>query len=93
MIKSFYDRLTAKLHAGLAPKGISREVAKMARARLIELDTVERLDDLAAHQGLRLEKLSGDRRGQHSIRVNQQFRICFIWRKGNAERVEFCDYH
>ena len=53
----------------------------------------QRLDDLRLPPGNRLEALSGDRRGQHSIRINQQWRICFRWTDGGAEDVEICDYH
>ena len=57
------------------------------------LDDAERLEDMAAVPGNRLETLGGGRKGQHSIRINDQWRICFIWRKGAAERVEIVDYH
>jgi len=57
------------------------------------LDDAERLEDMAAVPGNRLESPGGDRKGQHSIRINDQWRICFIWRKGAAERVEIVDYH
>ncbi|WP_420541377.1 type II toxin-antitoxin system RelE/ParE family toxin [Phreatobacter oligotrophus] len=57
------------------------------------LDTVTRLDDLRVPPGNRLEALKGDRTGQHAIRVNDQWRICFVWRDGDAYEVEFCDYH
>lgn len=61
--------------------------------RLFLLDTVTRLDDLRVPPGNRLEMLRGTRSGQHSIRVNDQWRICFVWREGDAHDVEFCDYH
>ena len=93
MIKSFHDRMTAKLHAGLCPKGVSRDLARAAYVKLLALDAADRLEALATHSGMKLEKLSGDRKGQHSIRVNIQFRICFIWTGNDAEHVEFCDYH
>jgi proteic killer suppression protein len=57
------------------------------------LDAAERLDDLRVPPGNRLEKLSGDRSGQHSIRINDQWRLCFVWREGNAYDVEIVDYH
>lgn len=93
MIKSYRDRQTAKLAAGIVPKGIGRELAGAAHRKLVMLDAAARLEDLAARPGLRLEKLSGDRAGQHSIRVNIQWRICFVWSGSDAEQVEFCDYH
>ena len=57
------------------------------------LDDAERLEDMAAVPGNRLEALGGDRKGQHSIRINAQWRICFVWREGAAEDVEIVDYH
>jgi proteic killer suppression protein len=60
---------------------------------LFLLDTVTRLEDLRVPPGNRLEALSGDRRGQHAIRVNDQRRICFVWREGDPHEVEFVDYH
>jgi len=57
------------------------------------LDAAERLEDLRVSPGNRLEKLSGDRQGQYSIRINDQWRICFEWREGNAYEVEIVDYH
>ena len=57
------------------------------------LDDAEKLEDMAAVPGNRLERLGGNRKGQHSIRINDQWRICFIWRNGAAESVEIVDYH
>lgn len=57
------------------------------------LDAAERLEDMAVIPGNRLEALSGDRSGQHSVRINDQWRICFVWRNGAAENVEIVDYH
>ena len=93
MIRSFRDRLTADLAAGKAPKRVPRDVAERAVRKLFLLDTVTRLDDLRVPPGNRLEALSNERRGQHSIRVNDQWRICFVWRDGDAHDVEFVDYH
>ncbi len=61
--------------------------------KLFLIDTVTQLADLRVPPGNRLEALQGSRSGQHSIRVNEQWRICFIWREGDAYDVEFCDYH
>ena len=61
--------------------------------KLVQIDAAERLDDLRIPPGNRLEALKGDRRGQHSIRVNDQWRICFRWRDGDAYDVEIVDYH
>jgi len=61
--------------------------------KLVMLDSAESLQDLRVPPGNRLEKLSGDRKGQHSIRINDQWRICFEWRDGDAYQVEIADYH
>jgi proteic killer suppression protein len=93
MIWSFRNRLTQGLAAGKAPKRVPRDVAERAVRELFLLDTVTRLEDLRAPLGNRLEALGGGRRGQHSIRVNEQWRICFVWCDGDAYDVEFVDYH
>ena len=93
MIRSFRDKLTADLAAGKAPKRVPRDVAERAVRKLFLLDTVTRLDDLRVPPGNRLEALGGERRGQHSIRVNEQWRICFVWRDADAYDVEFVDDH
>lgn len=93
MIRSFRDKLTQALRRGEAPKGMPRDVAKRAVTKLFMLDTVTRLTDLRVPPGNRLEALSGDRAGQHSIRVNDQWRLCFVWRDGDAYDVELVDYH
>ena len=66
---------------------------RVALRKLLILHAADSLDDLRVPPGNRLEALKGDRRGQHSIRVNQQWRICFVWRQGNAFQVEIVDYH
>ena len=68
-------------------------IANVARRKLRMLDDAETLEDVAAVPGNRFEALGGGREGQHSIRVNDQWRICFVWRKGAAECVEIVDYH
>lgn len=75
------------------PKGFTSGIANVARRKLRMLDAAERLDDLHAPPGNRLEALSGDRIGQHSVRINDQWRICFVWRDGNVHDVEITDYH
>ena len=92
MIRSFKDRLTEDLAAGGA-EAHSRDVGERAVRKLFLLETVTRLEDLRVPPGNRLEALSGDRRGAHSIRVNEQWCICFVWRDGDAYDVEFVDYH
>ena len=69
------------------------DIQRKARMKLEILDAAEKLDDLKVPLGNRLEKLSGDREGQHSIRINQQWRICFRWKNGDCYNVEIVDYH
>jgi proteic killer suppression protein len=68
-------------------------VARVAQRKLQQLAAAHRLDDLAIFPGNRLEALKGDRLGQHSIRINDRLRICFVWRSGDAHEVEIVDYH
>ena len=72
---------------------MSPELARRAQLRLVDLDVAQDLGMLAARRGNRLEALRGDRAGQWSIRVNDQWRVCFVWRDGNAYDVELVDYH
>jgi toxin HigB-1 len=93
VIKSFRDKTTAALFQGFRPKGIPAEIAERAARKLSWIDAATDLNDLRAPPSNMLEALRGDRRGQHSIRVNLQWRICFVWRGGDAHDVELCDYH
>ena len=93
MIKSFRDKATAAIFAGVVPKGVPADVARRVRIKLSMIDAVRALDELRIPPGNRLEKLRGDRAGQYSIRVNDQFRLCFRWAAGEAEDVELCDFH
>lgn len=93
MIRSFRDRETKRFWDGYAAKRPPSDLRRIAQRKLELLEAAQRLDDLRAPPGNRLEALSGDRRGQHSIRINQQWRICFRWTDGGAEDVEICDYH
>jgi proteic killer suppression protein len=68
-------------------------IARVGQRKLLQLHAASRLDDLRAFPGNRLEALGGDRRGQHSIRINDQYRVCFVWRDGDALEVEVTDYH
>lgn len=68
-------------------------IERTALRKLVQLDMAERLDDLRAPPGNRLESLSGDRAGQWSMRINDRYRICFVWADGNAEEVQIVDYH
>ena len=93
MVKSFRDRATEDVFGRIYVKRFSQDLQRTAYRKLLLLDAAESLDDLKVPPGNRLEKLSGDRKGQYSIRVNEQWRVCFIWRQGNAYDVEITDYH
>lgn len=93
MIRSFADRRTEKIFRRERVRGMSDELARIALRRLVALHAAIDLTDLRVPPGNRLEALAGDRRGQHSIRINDQFRICFVWREGDAWDVEIVDYH
>ncbi|HMD99997.1 MAG TPA: type II toxin-antitoxin system RelE/ParE family toxin [Terriglobia bacterium] len=92
MIRSFRSRDAEALYKHLRPSKALRGLAKQALRRLQQLDSATSLRDLAL-PGNRLEKLHGDRSGQHSIRINDQWRICFHWREADAYDVEIVDYH
>lgn len=87
------DKRTAAIFAGYAVRGLPLQMQGRARAKLLAIDAAKRLDDLRVPPGNRLEALHGDRRGQHSIRINDQWRVCFEWRDGEAWHVEVADYH
>lgn len=93
MIRSYADRDTERLFAREPVRRYPAEFRRAMLRKLVQLDAAERLDDLRAPPGNRLEKLRGDRAGQHSIRVNDQWRVCFIWRETDAYDVEIVDYH
>ena len=93
MIASFKDRRTAAVWRGRLPKGFPPDLLTVGRRKLGYPDAATTREDLRSPPGNRLEALSGDRAGQHSIRVNDQWRVCFVWRNGNAEDVEIVDYH
>lgn len=93
MIQSFRDKETERLFRREPVKKFSGSVQRAALRKLLLLDAAESLDDLRVPPGNRLEKLRGDRSGQFSIRVNDQWRICFRWVSGNAQEVEITDYH
>ena len=93
MIKSFADKRTAALFAGYSVKAVPNQIQGRARAKLLAVDAAKELDDLRIPPGNRLEALQGGRRGQHSIRINDQWRICFEWREGAAWNVGIVDYH
>lgn len=93
MIRSFHDRDTERLFQRELVKRWGADVQRAALRKLRILDAATRLDDLRVLPGNRLEKLGGDRSGQWSIRVNDQWRVCFAWRDGDAYEVEMVDYH
>jgi proteic killer suppression protein len=93
MIRSFADRDAAALFHGRFARRLAHDVQRIAQRKLLQLHQAEELRDLAAPPGNRLELLRGKRAGQHSIRINDQWRICFVWRDGGADRVEILDYH
>lgn len=93
MIRSFRDKRTEAVDAGTIGKGFTAELVRRAQQLLTLIDAARSLDDLRSLPGNRLEKLSGNREGQHSVRINAQWRICFIWKDGDAEEVEIVDYH
>lgn len=93
MIKSFAHEDTERLFQGFRPRKIPDQIHQGALRKLLVLDAADELGDLRVPPGNRLEKLSGNRSGQYSIRINAQWRICFIWKEGNAYDVEITDYH
>ena len=97
MIVTFHDAGTEDVFNGVntkAAKKVCPEVVwRVARRNLDQLDSVTRLDELRIPPGNRLEALSRDRRGQHSIRINDQFRICFEWTSSGPANIEIVDYH
>lgn len=92
-IGSFRDERTEAVSQGAKPRGLPPDILKTARRKLAMLVAADRLSDLASPPGNRLEALKGDRAGHHSIRINDQWRICFRWTDGRAEGVEITDYH
>ncbi len=93
MIVCFRDQRTAAVFAGRLPKDFPSDLLSVARRKLGYLDAAFVLADLASPPGNRLEALAGARAGQHSIRVNDQFRLCFVWTPQGPQDVEFVDYH
>ena len=93
MIRSFADKQTAAIFEGFKVKTLSMELQETARRKLKAIDAVVRVDELKLPPGNRLELLKGGRRGQCSIRINDQWRICFRWDGKDAHEVEVVDYH
>lgn len=93
MIESFASDDTEIIFHGQVSKKLPKDIQRTARRKLLYLDDAEDLKDLLAPPGNRLEKLKGDRAGQYSIRINDQWRICFKWTGSKAKDVEIVDYH
>lgn len=93
MIRSFGDKETEKVFRREGSRRFSGDVQRRMQRKLELLDAAERLQDLRVPPGNQLEKLYGDREGQWSIRVNDQWRVCFRWQEGDAFDVEIVDYH
>ncbi|MCY4060496.1 MAG: type II toxin-antitoxin system RelE/ParE family toxin [Gammaproteobacteria bacterium] len=93
MIQGFANRRARALAAGRTPRGFPPDLVRRARAMLTAMNAATRLQDLRFPPGNHLEKLAGDREGQHSVRINRQWRICFVWTRNGPEKVEVVDYH
>jgi len=93
MIQSFKCKETEKIFNGRFSAKLDQSMQRLAARKLALIDAAEELKELRVPPGNRLEPLSGNRAGQHSIRINDQWRICFVWRDGNAYEVEIADYH
>lgn len=93
MIKSFRNQAARAAWERRFIKGVPQYVLRIGNRKLLQLDNARSLNDLRAPPGNRLEALSGDRRGQCSIRINDQWRVCFVWDGADAREVEIVDYH
>ena len=93
MIRTFADKSTKAVFSDALSKKLPADVLKRARRKLFAIDAAQRIEDLRTPPGNRLHALQGDRAGQHSISVNDQWRICFTFEDGDAYDVELCDYH
>ena len=97
MIVSFKDQATEDIFNGVnskaARKTCPQTLWRITSRKLDQLDSVQQLEELKVPPGNRLEKLSGNRKAEHSMRINEQYRICFIWRKSGPTNVEVTDYH
>jgi toxin HigB-1 len=93
VIQSFRDKDTEKLCRRERSKAVPQDVQRVALRKLAQLDAAAGLQDLKVPPGNRLEALSGNRTGQFSVRINDQWRVCFVWKDGHAHEVEIVDYH
>ena len=93
MIVNFRDPETAAIWEGRRSRELPPDIQATALRKMRLINNAKRLDDLRVPPGNRLEALKGERYGQHSIRINDQWRICFVWKEGHAHQVEIVDYH
>lgn len=93
MIRNFADREAERIWSGQVSRRLPTDIQSVARRKLRMLNNAGSLDDLRVPPANRLEALVGDRKGQHSIRINDQWRVCFRWKDGDALDVEIVDYH
>lgn len=93
VIKSFKDKETEKIYSRQVSRRLPQDIQQIALRKLRMLNNAQTINDLRVPPANRLEKLKGARSGQYSIRINDQWRICFLWEDGNALDVEMVDYH
>jgi proteic killer suppression protein len=93
MIRTFASQETERVFHGYSVRKLPPDIQRTAQRKLRQIHAAEELNDLSAPPGNRLQSLSGDRAGLHSIRINDRWRICFVWKDGGAEEVEIVDYH
>ena len=93
MIRNFRSKTSEAVFNGESPKGFPANLVKVARRKLRYLNAAANLGDLMSPPGNRLEALAGNRKGQHAIRINDQFRVCFVWTTEGPADVEIVDYH
>ncbi len=93
MIQSFADQQARKVWERAHVPRLGHDVQRAAQKKLRLLNAADSINDLRVPPGNRLEKLAGDRKGQHSIRINDQYRICFVWTASGPDQVEITDYH
>jgi len=93
VIRGYRDPETEKLFRREKSRAVPPDLQRVALRKLVQLDAADSLDELRVPPGNRLEALRGDRGGQHTMRVNERWRVCFVWRDGDAHDVEIVDYH
>ena len=93
MIKSFKNKETEKIYKRIVLRKFSLDIQQIALRKLRMINNAKNIKDISIHPANRLKKLTGDRKGIYSIRINDQWRICFSWRDGDAYEVEMTDYH